>query len=141
MRKGFADLLPRTVEDGSFRRPRSLDVTKPGDPDPAALDVEFFQSLDNDATIVASGLPDVVRPILHRRPAGRGRSRDSSHFTLQRKDRRDIGISASSHVGEITRAGLIVRRMTTVLRGNNDVELLLAHQLAHRFPASISLGQ
>src|SRR5207244_13332063 len=69
VRKGFADLLPRAVENRSFRSPRSLDVAETGNPNPPALDVELFKSFDNDSSIVPPRLAHIARPVLHRGPA------------------------------------------------------------------------
>src|SRR5439155_19022624 len=72
VRKGFADLLPRSVENRSFRGPRSFDIAETRNPNSATLDVELFESFDNDPSIVPPGLAHIARPVLHRGPA-RGR--------------------------------------------------------------------
>ena len=140
MRKRLADLLPCTVEDRPFRRSRSLDFTQAGDTNPAAFDVQLLQSLHNDSTVVASGLAHIAGPVLHRWPAGRGGSCDGGHFTFQRKNSGNVRIPTSSHVREIPGVSLVVGRMTAVLGSHDDIEPLLTHQLAHRVPAPISLG-
>src|SRR4029077_2744980 len=140
MRKRLADLLPCTVEDRPFRRSRSLDFTQAGDTNPAALDVQLLQSLHNDSTVVASGLAHIAGPVLHRRPAGRGGSCDGGNFSLQWKNGGGGSIPAPAHVGEITGVSLVVGRMTAVLGSHDDIKPLLTHQLAHRVPAPISLG-
>ena len=89
--------------------------------------------------VVAPRLAHVGGPILHRRPARRRRSRDRSHVAFERKNRREIRLAAAA-VGQITGVGLIIGRMASVLRRDNDVEILLAHQLAHRLPTPVALG-
>ena len=104
-----------------------------------ALDVQFFQTLDDSAAVIAPRLAHIGDPILHRRPARRRRSRNRSHVTFERKNRGEIRLSAAA-MGQIACVGLIIGRMAAVLRRDNDVEILLAHQLAHSLPAPVALG-
>src|SRR5438094_10062805 len=51
VRTGFEDLLPRSVENRSFRSPRSLDIAETRNPNPATLDVELFESYHHSPPI------------------------------------------------------------------------------------------
>src|SRR6185437_5996766 len=58
---------------------------------------------------------------------------------LERKHRGEVRLTAAA-VGEIARVGLVIRRMAAVLRRNDHVEILPAHERAHRAPAPVALG-
>src|SRR5919109_1826398 len=140
MRKRFANLFPRTVKNRAFRGPSSFYVSKTGDTDPAALDVQLFQSLHNDPPVIAPRFAHVFGPILHRGPAWRRRSRNGGNLAIKRKHRGDVRIAAPADMREIARVRLIVGGMTAVLRRHYDIEPLLTHKLAHRFPTPIPLS-